>query len=62
MLETLQTNKVDKSTEDFDKILKQIANYQPHIVISAISDEGIEPLIDYLRYWKATAPTKLSNL
>ena len=51
-------NKIDKSTEDFDKVLKQIANYQPHVVISATSEEGIEPLVDYLRYWENNSSKK----
>lgn len=51
-------NKIDKSTENHDAILKQIANYHPHIVISATSKEGIEPLVDYLRYWENNSVKK----
>lgn len=40
-------NKVDRCKE----IPVNIERYQPHVLVSALSDEGLEPLIDFLRNW-----------
>lgn len=44
-------NKVDR-IEDKDEAEIMIAQYQPHVVISARSKEGIEPLIQFLSNWQ----------
>lgn len=45
-------NKIDKAKLDPNKISQIISNYQPHIVISAISTEGLEPLVDFFKNWQ----------
>ncbi len=45
-------NKVDKLTNK-DDIALATARFQPHVVISSTSKETMEPLIEYLRAWKA---------
>lgn len=43
-------NKIDK-IENKEIFQFSVRNYQPHILISATSKEGIQPLIDFLRNW-----------
>jgi GTPase len=43
-------NKADK-VQEIETLSHLISNYQPHVIISAISKEGIQPLIDYLDSW-----------
>lgn len=47
-------NKADKVTE----IPVNTMRYEPHVVISTLTPEGIEPLIEYLRTWNIQAPKK----
>ena len=35
-----------------------IAKYQPHIFTSALSKEGLHPLIEYLKTWKVDPSQK----
>jgi GTPase len=44
-------NKIDKvvNKEQFEVAVEQ---YQPHVLISALSEEGIEPLVNYLCNWQ----------
>ena len=44
-------NKSDK-VSDLDAILPELEKYQPHVIVSATSKEGLNPLIAYLRQWK----------
>lgn len=44
-------NKADK-IEDLASIQSQLDRYQPHVVISTKSKEGIEPLANYLLAWR----------
>ncbi len=44
-------NKADM-LEDPEAVLFQLEKYQPHVVVSATSKEGIEPLVAYLRQWE----------
>lgn len=47
-------NKADLlSDEELEKIDEYIAKYQPHVLISAEDDEGIEPLKEFLIAWNA---------
>lgn len=43
-------NKADKC-ENIDSLSEQLAQYQPHVVISALSKETVKPLITYLTTW-----------
>jgi len=44
-------NKSDKINNSFD-LTCTLTEYQPHVVISAHSKEGIQPLTDFLARWK----------
>lgn len=44
-------NKADKVV-DSAQLEQSIAAYQPHVIISANSKEGLQPLVEYLRNWK----------
>jgi GTP-binding protein HflX len=44
-------NKIDK-VEDKDKLLPLLKHYEPHVTVSALSKEGMLPLIEFLRNWK----------
>ncbi len=46
-------NKIDliENEEEREKLLLQIERYNPHIIISAQSKEGIEPLKNYIAHW-----------
>lgn len=44
-------NKIDKVAHK-DDILPKLARYQPHVLISSLSKESMEPLTQYLSYWK----------
>lgn len=44
-------NKTDK-IHDLQEKLSAFGLYQPHVLISAHSKEGIEPLVEFLRTWK----------
>jgi len=43
-------NKIDK-VENISALSKQLARYQPRVLISAQSKEGLEPLIAFLSVW-----------
>ncbi len=43
-------NKADRIDEE--QVAGNISKYQPHIFTSALSKEGLEPLIEYLRHWQ----------
>lgn len=47
-------NKTDKicDSESTKSTMALIEKYNPHVLISAKSKEGVEKLIDYLAYWK----------
>lgn len=44
-------NKRDKLS-DLEQFENEVQRYHPHILISTLSLEGLEPLINYLRLWK----------
>jgi GTP-binding protein HflX len=44
-------NKSDKAT-NIASLMPEIEQYQPHIIISATSKKGLDPLISYLNSWK----------
>ena len=44
-------NKKDKIT-DLDKMAHALEEYTPHVIVSAASKSGLQPLIDYLGSWK----------
>ncbi|MEX0672131.1 MAG: GTPase HflX [Candidatus Babeliales bacterium] len=44
-------NKIDKVTA-IETVLPRLELYQPHITISALSREGVKPLLDFLTTWK----------
>lgn len=44
-------NKVDK-VADRDHLETIVRNYQPHVMISAMTPDGIAPLVDFLRAWQ----------
>jgi len=44
-------NKEDKVNDSIE-LTYALAEYQPHVVISAHSKTGIQPLIDFLAHWK----------
>lgn len=44
-------NKIDKVAHR-DDILPKLEKYQPHVVISSLSKDTMEPLTQYLCYWK----------
>lgn len=46
-------NKADK-IKNIEELNEKLNKYQPHIIISAISKEGIKPLTDYLDSWEIT--------
>ena len=46
-------NKVDAITKT-DSLTSQLNAFMPHVVISAASKEGIQPLIDHLEQWQPT--------
>lgn len=48
-------NKADR-VEDRELIETAVNKYQPHIFTSALSKEGLEPLIEFLRNWKPDVP------
>lgn len=44
-------NKIDKV--EHPALLEQaVQKYQPHVLVSTVSEHGLDPLIDYLRTWK----------
>jgi GTPase len=43
-------NKVDL-VPDIEALEPKLKKYQPHVLVSALSREGLEPLIEYLRNW-----------
>jgi len=43
-------NKSDK-VADLASLLPTIEQYQPHVLVSATTDQGLEPLIEFLRSW-----------
>lgn len=43
-------NKADR-VPDRDALKTQLAAYQPHVIVSALSKEGLEPLYAYLTAW-----------
>ena len=46
-------NKIDKLSEEKLKNLKQnLQDYEPHILISAKSKDGIKPIVDFLQHYK----------
>lgn len=47
-------NKADKAPT-LDQSVTKIEQYEPHVVISATSRKGIEPLIAYLHSWEPTS-------
>lgn len=47
-------NKTDKIAK-IDDIMPAMQRYQPHVIISSLSKEGIEPLINYIRNWQRSA-------
>lgn len=46
-------NKSDK-VPDLDLLLSKLRQYQPHVVISSLSKEGLQPLADFIFTWKTT--------
>jgi len=46
-------NKADR-IENKELLEVALRKYQPHIFTSALSKEGLEPLIDFLRGWEAS--------
>ena len=46
-------NKID-AIEKTDSLTIQLNAFMPHVVISATSKKGIEPLVTYLEQWKPT--------
>ncbi len=44
-------NKIDKVTMT-PQVQEALMQYQPHVVISALTAQGLQPLIDYLDTWK----------
>ena len=44
-------NKTDKATH-FDSLKDSLLPYQPHVVISANSKQGIQPLVEFLKNWQ----------
>jgi len=46
-------NKKDKIDNSIN-FIRELTEYQPHVVISAHSKNGIQPLIDFLAHWKQT--------
>jgi GTP-binding protein HflX len=44
-------NKIDK-VEDRELFETKISRYQPHVMVSALSYKGLEPLLNYLKSWK----------
>ena len=44
-------NKADK-IESTDQLLDSLSYYQPHVLISAASKDGIAPLKDFLKHWQ----------
>ena len=47
-------NKVDRIDDD-PLLLQAFAHYQPHVLTSAISKDGLEPLKEFIRTWKKVA-------
>lgn len=43
-------NKTDK-IDDLDALMPQITRYQPYVLVSALSKEGLEPLRDFIDSW-----------
>ncbi len=43
-------NQADK-VDDLDTIKPQLEQYQPHVIVSAMSREGLKPLTDFLKTW-----------
>lgn len=50
-------NKIDK-VDDVNELAAQAQEYQPHILISAKSKEGLKPLIEYLKQWTPSSQAK----
>jgi GTP-binding protein HflX len=42
-------NKIDKV--DFQSIKDQVPRYKPHVLVSALTPDGLTPLIDFLHNW-----------
>ena len=47
-------NKADK-VHDQEALAKTVAHYQPHVIISSHSKEGLKPLVDYLANWQKSS-------
>lgn len=45
-------NKADK-VENLSALTMDLARYQPHVIVSAASKEGLKPLIEFLDEWEA---------
>lgn len=43
-------NKIDK-VEETEKLLPLLEHYEPHVTVSALSKEGMKPLVDFLAAW-----------
>lgn len=43
-------NKIDK-VENIELLQRTIGRYNPHVLVSSLSAEGIQPLIDFLDSW-----------
>ncbi len=46
-------NKLDK-VDDIDAVMPTLERYEPHVIVSARSKEGLKPLIDFLASWNPT--------
>ena len=49
-------NKIDKVADPMI-FEKQIVRYQPHVLVSAVTKEGLEQLRTFLLDWKKTSPS-----
>lgn len=47
-------NKADKA-ESIETVESEVSPYQPHVIISAKSKKGIQPLIDFLDSWQKSS-------
>ena len=50
-------NKIDKVGDD-PLLLEAFARYQPHVLTSTLSKEGLEPLKEFIRTWKKQQPVE----
>ena len=53
-------NKIDK-LKNPEEILGKVERYQPHVLISSLSKDGLAPLTQYLSYWKTQRDTAASS-